>query len=191
MKANFDEVLSKVTEFLQRLYNNNEPGYFYLDCADTELPTDCVAFLNLSIAIKSTLHMDKCIAAKVLELTDTFQAKLGWLVGQQYSRVGTPDWPEEKIRDKIKRTLSEAAIWVEDSKIALLEEEMKNRSDDEYNRTVTSADIDAVMRRVPTKKQRVLDQAMQVLGTIVTDQKIRQLVRRELDNDASLAALLK
>ena len=29
---------------------------------------------------------------KKIELTDEFKAKLGWLVGNMYSRVGTADW---------------------------------------------------------------------------------------------------
>jgi hypothetical protein len=36
----------KATEFLTRVFNNNESGYFYLDAEDTKLPCDCVAFLN-------------------------------------------------------------------------------------------------------------------------------------------------
>lgn len=31
---------NKATEFLTRVFNNNEPGYFYLDGEDTELPCD-------------------------------------------------------------------------------------------------------------------------------------------------------
>lgn len=51
-----------------------------------------VAYLKVSIALKSDEHYDKCLSAKKIELTDEFKAKLGWLVGNMYSRVGTADW---------------------------------------------------------------------------------------------------
>ncbi|WP_245257045.1 hypothetical protein [Nitrobacter sp. Nb-311A] len=100
---------SKLSEFMQRLLNNNESGYFYLDAEDTDLPEDSVAFLNLSIAIKTNHHLQTCIDAKVLQLTDTFQAKLGWLLGQKYSRVGTPDMDADKARKKIAAALQTVA----------------------------------------------------------------------------------
>lgn len=105
---------TKATEFLQRLLNNNESGYFFLNSTDTELPADCVAFLNLSIALKADKHYESCLAAKILQLNDTFQAKLGWLVGQMYSRVGTPDWNKKELTTKIKEILKDSAIWVND-----------------------------------------------------------------------------
>jgi len=99
---------------MQRLLNNNEPGYFYLDAEGAELGVDCVALLNLSIAIKSDLHLRTCTAAKMLQLTDTFQAKLGWLVGQLYSRVGTQDMDPDRGAKKIADALEGVALWVDD-----------------------------------------------------------------------------
>ena len=105
----------RLSDFLHRLFNNNEPSYFYLDSRDTPLETDCVAFLNLSIAIEAELHFQTCLDAKFLQLNDTFQARLGWLVGQMYSRVGTPDWESKALSAKVRNTLKDAAIWVEDA----------------------------------------------------------------------------
>lgn len=77
-----DKGKSKLTEFLTRLYNNNEQNYFFLESAGTPLTTDCCASLDLSIAIRTGEHYATCLGAKILQLNDTFQAKLGWLVGQ-------------------------------------------------------------------------------------------------------------
>lgn len=80
-------------QLLERLYNNTEPDYFFLYKEDAlDFPESMVASLKVSIALKSELHYSQCLAAKSLELSDEFKAKLGWLVGNIYSRVGTTDW---------------------------------------------------------------------------------------------------
>ena len=59
-----DKIKTKASEFLSRLMNNNEPGYFFLDGKDTALGCDCAAFLNLSIPIKSALHLSSCLVCE-------------------------------------------------------------------------------------------------------------------------------
>jgi DNA-binding NarL/FixJ family response regulator len=183
---------NKVTEFLHRLFNNNEPGYFYLDSADTALPADCAAFLNLSIAIKSELHFTKCIEAKVLQLTDTFQAKLGWLVGEMFSRVGTPDWEAADINRKVTAAVRDAAIWVDDSKINAVEAAYRDIAKGDVNRKMSAAEITSVVSRVPTRKQLVINQANVVIADVLkgNDAQAQKLIRR-LESDSALTALLK
>lgn len=80
-------------QLVERVYNNTEPEYFFLYKEDAlGFPESMVAYLKVSIALKSKEHYDKCLNAKRIELTDEFKAKLGWLVGNMYSRVGTADW---------------------------------------------------------------------------------------------------
>jgi hypothetical protein len=84
---------SKLSDFLARLFNNNIPDYFYLHPeVSRDFANPSVAFLRVSIALKSEIHYEACLAAKVLELSENFKSKLGWLVGNLYSRVGTEDW---------------------------------------------------------------------------------------------------
>ncbi|SJM93913.1 conserved hypothetical protein [Crenothrix polyspora] len=183
----------KASEFLQRLFNNNEPGYFFLESESTPLSEDCVAFLNLSIAIKADIHYDKCLAAKVLELNDTFQAKLGWLVGQMYSRVGTPDWEEPSIKKKTDGLLNNIAIWVEDDKIKALEAGYKSFRDSNPDKKMTKADVSQVIKKVPTRKKQALEQVEKIIrDTLGQDEndKVAKL-RKRLENDAALTNLLK
>lgn len=80
-------------QFLERIYNNTEPDYFFLYKEEAlQFPESMIASLKVSIALKSELHYEQCLSAKALELSDEFKAKLGWLVGNIYSRVGTTDW---------------------------------------------------------------------------------------------------
>ena len=83
----------KAYQLIERIYNNTESDYFFLYKEDAlEFPESMITYLKVSIALKSQEHYDKCLAAKKLELSDEFKAKLGWLVGNMYSRVGTADW---------------------------------------------------------------------------------------------------
>lgn len=80
-------------QLTERVYNNTEPDYFFLFKEDAlNFPESMVVYLKLSIALKSSEHYDKCLKAKRIELSDEFKAKLGWLIGNMYSRVGTADW---------------------------------------------------------------------------------------------------
>ena len=188
-----EKARSKASEFLRRLFNNNEPGYFYLDSGDTVLPVDCVAFLNLSIAVRSDLHYATCLAAKRLQLTDTFQAKLGWLVGQLYSRVGTEDYPASRLPGKVTGLLASAAIWVEDAKFSDLETEYGRRFKAGEREPMSKDEISALLRRVPDRKQRVLERTMAVIEEALKDRDpaVALKLSRRLANDAALTTLLK
>jgi hypothetical protein len=184
---------SKASEFLQRLLNNNEPGYFYLDAEDTPLDCDCVAFLNLSIAVKSDLHFDACLGAKILQLDSTFQAKLGWLVGQTYSRVGTQDWDHRKLTKKVSDVLRDAAIWVEDSKVAVIEAAFKEIALGRPDGPMTQAEIKRAINMAPTKKQLVLKEAGRVIDDALGpgNAEMAERLRKRLESDVGLTSLLK
>ena len=88
-----DKNKTRAYQLIERLYNNTEPEYFFLYKEDAlDFPESMVVYLKVSIALKSGEHYDECLKAKKIELADEFKAKLGWLVGNMYSRVGTTDW---------------------------------------------------------------------------------------------------
>lgn len=184
---------SKASEFLVRLFNNNEQGYFYLDGEDTVLPCHCVAFLNLSIAIKANEHYGKCLEAKRLQLTDVFQAKLGWLVGQIYSRVGTDDLPQEVLTKKVQSALKDAALWIDDSKVTVLEEAYAQLNADGQGVPMTSAQVAQAISRAKTRKQQVMNQVASVLSKALGEDQaeLAQRLRKRLESDAALTALLR
>ena len=107
---------SKGRMFLDRTINQNEQaiGLFYLHPdADAGISTPSVAMLRIEIALH-TKHYDTLLSSRRGRLKPAFQAKLGWLVGNLYSRVGTEDWsePDERKREKnsiIDRILNDVA----------------------------------------------------------------------------------
>lgn len=133
-KSRYDAFLQQ----LERLYNNNENGYFFLsDDSDAGIQDKLVAFLKVSFALKSNLHYDKCVKAKIAELNDEFKAKLGWLVGQMYSRVGTKDWytlmERSSFLDKISDDLKSRFVVAEKERLnelsCIIEAEHLNYTD--------------------------------------------------------------
>lgn len=95
-----DSNKAKLLELLRKLLNNTEPHHFFLQAQpDRGLPNDSCAFLRLSIPLKSEFHYSTCLSAKCLELTEEFRAKLGWAVGDLFSRVGTKDYVPGALLD--------------------------------------------------------------------------------------------
>lgn len=119
--------------FLRKLFNNNDPSHFYLESqSNAGLIEDSCAVLQLSIPIKSDEHYEKCLAAKRLELDEGFKAKLGWLVGNLYSRVGTVDYVPGAVADeasfnrKIEDVLNSHVHWVPAQKFESFKRHAKN-----------------------------------------------------------------
>jgi len=158
-----DDRKSRLRQFVERVLNNNEPEYFFLHAASgTSMIEDHVAFLQLSIALKSHLHYDTILSAKFLQLTESFQHKLGYLVGTSYSRVGTDDWvPRYVDQDKFEQVVSDhvgsvGITWLERrtyeraSKL-LREIDEPERTADAFERTLRQA-----RRSREQRKQEVL-----------------------------------
>lgn len=159
---------TKLSEFARRLLNNNVPHYFYLDGAGTQLGRDCCAFLRLSIPIKTDLHYQTCLDAKILQLTDAFQAKLGSLIGQLFSRVGTKDWNPEAMEAKVREMLNNLAHWIPDDKVKHLRSEFDARAQNDASHVLTVAEITTILRGAPNIKkvvhEKVVEIAVQSLG---------------------------
>lgn len=191
-----DKAKSKLSEFLQRLYNNNEPGYFFLEAEGTDLPGDCCAYLNLSIAIKAREHYDKCLEAKSLELDASFQAKLGWLVGQIFARVGTADWPQASLKTKVSTALKDVAIWVPDAKLKTLIEQALPTLEQHPDAPLSISEVATILRGIPDRKKQVMERAAEIIGEVLSPQneehqRLAETVKKRLENDLALTSLLK
>lgn len=188
----------KFIQFLERLLNNNESDYFYLH-EDTamQFPDSCVAFLRLSVALKAELHYDNCLKAKILELKEVFQAKLGWLVGNMYSRIGTEDWvPEtdtkEEFKKRIEKVLDKNCIWVENIDELLIE--LLKKYDHQQIAQFNEMELIRLIEQIsiPSKKERVitrLEEIFQESGYIGDLDDIRK-ISMQIKNDPQISALL-
>lgn len=178
--------------FLERLLNNNEGNHFFLRAEPSrDFPEDCCAFLALSIAIRSNLHYHSLLDARILELKDSFRAKLGWLVGQMYARVGTEDWPSLEMNQAIEEILNSSSIWVEKRKLRDLKKLVRDWETRNPGETLDENVVAALVEQVPRRKETVVRQAIEILcdkGVLAVEHKTRatNLVR----NDSIISNLI-
>lgn len=101
-----------VSQYLERLIHNTESGLFFIrKKSHPAFAEDLCVFLPLSVALKAE-HYQACLDSKVAQLDNVFQAKVGWLTGNMYSRVGTPDIDEaEQNAESIKREFYEEVLY--------------------------------------------------------------------------------
>lgn len=95
-----DKHQDKLSSVLSSLFNNQDKEYFFLKASPEDgLIDDSCTFLHLSIAIRANDNYSLCLEAKALELQENFRARLGWMVGNLYSRVGTEDYVPGAVPD--------------------------------------------------------------------------------------------
>lgn len=180
---------NKLGQFLQRLLNNNEPGYFYLHHEPTHgLPDDYCAFLRLSVAIKSDLHYEKCIEARQLGLDQTFQSKLGWLVGQMFSRVGTKDWAPKELTKIVREHLGDAAIWVDDRSLKQLTPHLEKWRLDHPEQELDQEQLIDMIDSMPNRKELVLNRVHEL---IKSSKLFERLLGDEIIDENDLERLIK
>jgi hypothetical protein len=192
-------VKPKVTQFLERLFNNNEPEYFYLHRQpELGLPMDCCAILQVSIALRADLHYNTLLAAKILQLQESFEHKLGYLVGTTYSRVGTADWvpdhmTEKAFQKRIDDLLNSSSLvtWVDDNLLNKALDDIKNLAPEEQ--TIERFEA-AVARRHSdraARKQQALDALVKAAADLQMDPALATKLRSRLENDPVFSATIR
>lgn len=155
-------------QLVERVYNNTEPEYFFLYKEEAlEFPESMVAYLKVSIALKSNEHYDKCLNAKRIELTDEFKAKLGWLVGNMYSRVGTADWggvmSDQSRKDMLNNDLNSMCIIGNKEQLKMLKREFLEQKEFSCNHEEAVEFISNIALK--TKYDKVMDIIEEVIQT--------------------------
>lgn len=144
-------LVEKAKQLVERHLNNTEPEYFFLPkSGNPNLPEDLLVFLRLTIALRKE-HYDTLASSKIAELADVFQAKLGWLKGNIYSRVATPDIEERDMNaSEIKREFfdkyipTDKLVWLSNLQADLLRKLIKAKSAD-AGRDLTTEEVLAII----------------------------------------------
>ena len=103
---------TQTKQYLERLLHNTEDRFFFIRKDENRgFAQDYVVYLTLSIALRVD-HYDACLESKIAQLNDVFQAKVGWLTGNIYSRVGTPDFEEHEAKpEEFKESFFEEVMY--------------------------------------------------------------------------------
>ena len=179
-----DEHKRRIEDFLKKLFNNNHKNYFFLKkCPEYNLHEDSCTILHLSISVRAYEHYEKCLKAKRIELTENFRAKLGWSVGNLYSRVGTEDYVPGLIKDQktfdkfISETLDGYIAWVP----AKLFSHFKKVSAEESDFDVIDSRIKKIISRKDEKK---LNQVISIIKkSVELNQEEEQTMRNLFSQD--------
>lgn len=169
---------------MERLLNNNEPDYFYLhEDAALGFNDKMVAFLRLSIAIKSDLYYGACLHSKILELTLEFKAKLGWLVGQMYSRVATPDWVDNSPAKEFKNQINDLL----DAKVHWVNKKLITKLNSKYSEPIPGLDKSKCEElistiEIPKDREIVKDKISAVLTEFIDDKAVIEKIVKRIDN---------
>ncbi len=187
-----DVVRSDVERFLARLFNNNESSYFYLEAEHgAGLYEAMCGVLALPISFK-TEHYQTFLAARIIGIDEPFQAKLGWLLGQLYSRVGTRDFEGAAIRSKVDEITDTMAVWLEPAQVAAVEKLILDYRAANAGVPVDTNVFEALLRQVPKKKLRAIEVVLDVaakIGLAANPSLQRRQLRTALENDHGFAGL--
>lgn len=183
-----------LVDLFKKLLNNNETHHFFLKAfPDVGLNEDCCTQLHLSIAIRAYEHYEVCLKAKILELREDFRAKLGWLVGNLYSRVGTQDYVPGAISDAkeferfVEESIGQYVAWVP---------EKEYPSYRKYHPNATS--LENIKETIEGVKQRKRDSKINALVSALTktlpegvaDEQTKQRLRNVLSQHPLLQTAL-
>jgi len=191
------DAYNRMVQFMERLLNNNEDEYFFLyrELSAGVMEDHC-AFLHLSISVKADLHYQTLLSARILQLNDSFQHKLGYLVGNLYSRIGTMDWVPDNCSanefDELRRTPLEhqdTVLWLEKSvykAVVAKLQGMQSPSVENLQQVIQDTKVTH-----ENKKQQVLKVISDVLTDSSMDSSALERILRRLENRPDFHTVFK
>lgn len=190
----------KLRDFAESLLNNNRLNYFFLPAnPDMGLGTDFCAFLQLTVALKADPHYETLLKAKILQLTDSFQHKLGHLVGTSYSRVATEDWAPDNMTLEDFRKWATAlltgienwVLWLDDRVHKQVLEEMESLPEDEQSLTKAEEIVGRIRTAKEEKRELALSEIAQTMTELgVPDEMVKKTCVR-LQSSPVFAAVIR
>lgn len=161
--------LTKVEDLVRRYLQNTVSDYFFLpEAGHPDLAVDLVVFLRSKIFVDVN-NYDTLAGAKIAELADVFRAKLGWLVGDMYSRVATPDFLEREPNPKeVKKTYCDKyvrkddRIWLTNLEATKLSAAVKKKRES-CEEDLSYSEIMSIRKATPNHSQIVADNIVERL----------------------------
>lgn len=188
---------TQTLQYLERLLNNSEKSHYCLpvECHSNFSKDYCIV-LNLSVAISSEYY-NRCLEAKIGQMEEIFAAKLGWMAGNQFSRVATPDIDELIDNTKggssfksvfMERVFSSATIWLSTHQIKELKKLIKHSKVSSPISTITLMDL---ANKVPSNYSLAINRVFELLSNEkIIDEVQSDKVKKALYVDKNLRNLV-
>jgi hypothetical protein len=161
--------MEEARRLLDRILDQNEQalGLFYLhQDADVGLGEPCVVNLRVSVSLKAE-HYSTLVLARRGRLTSDFRGKLGWLVGNLFSRTASPDWAEKEGDGAKSEAITEllgtvGTNWIDDVLVRVARERGIDIQSKPFDEIVTTLEE----QRPPPPLERAIDAAASELKRI-------------------------
>lgn len=187
-------------QLLERLLNNTQDGLFFIRKASVKsINDDLCVFLPLSIALRAE-HYESCLGAKIAQLDHIFAAKIGWLTGNLYSRVGTPDIedhhsnPDTYKQEFYEEVLHKKTIWLSSRQFKRLKKLTRQWSKDNPGAGLSEPQARELLTQIPDEAAFVAQRAVEVLVNNNFLERDADMIRRAqniLQNDLALQRLVR
>jgi hypothetical protein len=184
-------------QLLVRIVNQTEQsrGLFYLHPdADVGIATPSVALLRISIALRRE-HYDVLMSARSGRIVPEFAAKLGWLTGNLFARVATPDWDEKAGKNAAKelaKTMldsvseSDGRNWISEKWL-----EAARKTGMDFSALDGKSAFDVLQSHAPSEPLDVITDRIEKVSreVLIAEQapKVRDMVRDDVDFLLSVA----
>lgn len=185
---------------LERLLHNTEDGYFFLRAGShPNIDVDVCIFLPLSITLRVN-HYQTCVSAKIAQLDHVFQAKVGWLTGNIYSRVGTPDLEEkENNAEEVKSAFFEDVLfkesaWLTDDQWKILKKKIAEWKESHEVDEITEDNLETLIAQIPESVDMVAQRAITLLMSnkmLIDEPSVKEKAINILQNDKPFRRLIK
>jgi hypothetical protein len=190
-----ETVKADVERFLERILNNNEPTYFhYFEENAVGLVEPMCAMLGLPISLKVE-HYDIFLKSRKLSIEAVFQAKLGWLIGQTFSRVGTPEMRSDHLKNGIADITRKLAVWIPNDDFKHFRRILKEHTDANPGKPIDLAVRRELIKQIPKKKamvvERILDLATEAKLLVQGRSPERRNFRNVLEQDAKFSTFFQ
>jgi hypothetical protein len=187
-------VKQEIERFLERLLNNNEPGHFYFHQLPEEktLIQPMCAMLGLPISFRAE-HYATILKARVRGVNTIFQAKLGWLLGQMYSRVASPELDLKELRHEVNEITKSLGVWFEPEIFKQFIKLLEAFKEANPGTAIDDSTIQKLIAQIQPKKKRVIERVLDVASEAqlaANPSPQRRKFRIALEQDPQLAQLL-
>lgn len=189
-------------QFLERVVHNTVDNIFFIPRGSTETVQDHLcAFLPLSIALRAD-HYETLLNAKVGQVREIFQAKIGSLTSSLYGKIGTPDIHDRNDKAAVDGFMKEffedlgysSVVWLTPFQRRAFENAVSERVRDKGGQGLDEPEVQEILESLPEELGAVADRVLQILsgrGYVENDPETLKKARNLLINDRQYRQMVK